>query len=91
MVIMGRLSTKFKGERSNITNKIKCAPKAEPTKLWLAKVDYERMQEMSDPVLSLNRAMVLITSPITDTCTLRMVNHRIFIMYDDYLKIGKQL
>jgi len=30
--------------------------KAEPIKLWLAKVGYERMQEMADPVLSLDRA-----------------------------------
>jgi DNA-damage-inducible protein D len=32
------------------------SPKAEPIKLWLAKVGYGRMQEMSDPALSLNRA-----------------------------------
>ncbi len=32
------------------------SPKAEPIKLWLAKVGYERMQEMTDPALSLNRA-----------------------------------
>ena len=32
------------------------SPKAEPIKLWLAKVGYERMQEMSAPALSLNRA-----------------------------------
>ena len=32
------------------------SPKAEPIKLWLAKVGYERMQEMSDPALSLDRA-----------------------------------
>ncbi len=32
------------------------SPKAEPIKLWLAKVGYERMQEIADPVLSLNRA-----------------------------------
>jgi hypothetical protein len=32
------------------------SPKAEPIKLWLAKVGYERMQEMSDPGLSLDRA-----------------------------------
>ena len=32
------------------------SPKAEPIKLWLAKVGYERMQEMSDPSLSLDRA-----------------------------------
>ena len=32
------------------------SPKAEPIKLWLAKVGYERMQEMSDPSKSLDRA-----------------------------------
>ena len=32
------------------------SPKAEPIKLWLAKVGFERMQEMADPALSLNRA-----------------------------------
>jgi DNA-damage-inducible protein D len=32
------------------------SPKAEPIKLWLAKVGYERMQEMTDPSLSLDRA-----------------------------------
>lgn len=32
------------------------SPKAEPIKLWLAKVGYERMQEMADPAMSLNRA-----------------------------------
>jgi DNA-damage-inducible protein D len=32
------------------------SPKAEPVKLWLAKVGYERMQEMTDPALSLDRA-----------------------------------
>ena len=32
------------------------SPKAEPIKLWLAKVGYERIQDMSDPALSLNRA-----------------------------------
>ena len=32
------------------------SPKAEPIKLWLAKVGYERMQEMADPALSLDRA-----------------------------------
>jgi len=30
--------------------------KAEPIKLWLAKVGYERMQEMSDPERALNRS-----------------------------------
>ena len=32
------------------------SPRAEPIKLWLAKVGYERMQEMADPSLSLDRA-----------------------------------
>ena len=32
------------------------SPKAEPIKLWLAKVGYERIQDMSDPGRSLDRA-----------------------------------
>jgi hypothetical protein len=32
------------------------SPKAEPIKLWLAKVGYERMQEMADPARSIDRA-----------------------------------
>ena len=32
------------------------SPKAEPIKLWLARVGYERMQDMADPVRSLDRA-----------------------------------
>lgn len=32
------------------------SPKAEPFKLWLAKVGYERIQEISDPEQSLDRA-----------------------------------
>ena len=32
------------------------SPKAEPIKLWLAKVGYERIQDMSDPSRSLDRA-----------------------------------
>jgi hypothetical protein len=31
------------------------SPKAEPVKLWLAKVGYERMQEMADPSRSMDR------------------------------------
>ena len=30
--------------------------KVEPIKLWLAKVGYERMQEMTDPEIALNRS-----------------------------------
>ncbi len=32
------------------------SPKAEPFKQWLAKVGYERLQEMNDPEISLDRA-----------------------------------
>ncbi len=32
------------------------SPKAEPFKLWLARVGYERMQEIADPEQSLDRA-----------------------------------
>jgi len=32
------------------------SPKAEPIKLWLAKTGYERIQDMSDPARSLDRA-----------------------------------
>ncbi len=32
------------------------SPKAEPIKLWLARVGYERMQDMADPAKSLDRA-----------------------------------
>ena len=33
------------------------SPKAEPLKLWLAKVGYERIEETEDPELSIDRAM----------------------------------
>ena len=33
------------------------SPKAEPFKQWLAKVGYERMQEIQDPAMSLDRAI----------------------------------
>jgi len=32
------------------------SPKAEPIKMWLAKVGHERIQEMSDPEIALNRS-----------------------------------
>ena len=32
------------------------SPKAEPIKLWLAKVGYERIQEINDPEKALNRS-----------------------------------
>src|SRR3989338_7223792 len=33
------------------------SPKAEPFKLWLAKVGYERLEETADPELAMERAM----------------------------------
>lgn len=33
------------------------SPKAEPFKLWLAKVGYERIEEIEDPELGIDRAM----------------------------------
>jgi len=33
------------------------SPKAEPFKLWLARVGYERIEEISDPELSINRGL----------------------------------
>src|SRR3989337_2868152 len=33
------------------------SPKAEPFKLWLAQVGYERIEESQDPELSIDRAM----------------------------------
>lgn len=35
------------------------SPKAEPIKLWLAKVGYERIKEIADPELALNRSREL--------------------------------
>jgi hypothetical protein len=33
------------------------SPKAEPFKLWLARVGYERLEETADPELAINRAL----------------------------------
>ncbi len=33
------------------------SPKAEPFKLWLAKVGYDRLEETADPELAINRAL----------------------------------
>jgi hypothetical protein len=35
------------------------SPKAEPIKLWLARVGYERIKEMADPEIALNRSREL--------------------------------
>ena len=44
------------GRNSFASGAIRAHPKAEPIKLWLAKVGYERMQELADPARSLDRA-----------------------------------
>ena len=36
------------------------SPKAEPIKLWLAKVGYERLQDMADPARSHDRASFIV-------------------------------
>ena len=40
------------------------SPKAEPFKEWLAKVGYERLQEMSDPAQGLDRAFASSADPL---------------------------
>ena len=65
------------------------SPKAEPIKLWLAKVGYERMQEMADPARSLEPVQSLFKSNTkkasTTICKLVLIflsqffhNHRHF-------------
>jgi len=54
----GKLRKTLCGNVENVLRLIQSipSPKAEPFKLWLAKVGYERMQEMADPELALNRS-----------------------------------
>lgn len=53
------------------------SPKAEPIKLWLAKVGYERIQEMADPEIALNRSrelwqnMGVQGSGLSNVCSVR--------------------
>ena len=67
----GQIATPLSIETPGGTQKLNCAntegifriiqsipsPKAEPFKLWLAKVGYERIEETEDPELAINRAM----------------------------------
>jgi hypothetical protein len=50
------------------------SPKAEPIKLWLAKVGYERMQELADPALSLERARETWQRDLRDGAQLNLRN-----------------
>lgn len=49
------------------------SPKAEPIKLWLAKVGYERMQEMADPSQALEHCMERVALRTRVLTTLREV------------------
>jgi hypothetical protein len=50
------------------------SPKAEPFKRWLAKVGYERMQEMADPARSLDRARENWQKPRRSTWCFQLMN-----------------
>ena len=54
----GKKRKTIAGNAQDILRLVQSIPssKAEPFKLWLAKVGYERMQEIADPAQSLDRA-----------------------------------
>lgn len=58
MLTNGKLRKTLGGTVQDILRLIQAipSPKAEPFKQWLAKVGYERIQDMSDPARSLDRA-----------------------------------
>ena len=58
MLINGKKRKTLAGKVKDIFRIIQSipSPKAEPFKQWLAKVGYERMQEIQDPEMSLDRA-----------------------------------
>ncbi|WP_296510194.1 hypothetical protein [Rhodoferax sp.] len=51
------------------------SPKAEPIKLWPAKVGYERMQEMADPALTFKPASNWRTKPANPWCRATTICH----------------
>lgn len=55
---LGKLRKVIAGDTENILRIVQSIPskKAEPFKIWLSKVGTERLQDMSDPERSLNRA-----------------------------------
>jgi len=57
--IDGKLRSTDVGDTQTVLRLIQSipSPKAEPFKLWLAKVGYERIEETADPELAFNRAM----------------------------------
>jgi hypothetical protein len=54
------------------------SPKAEPLKQWLAKVGYERIQDMGDLARSLNRARILPV--ISTSATRRNLIERLYLL-----------
>lgn len=58
MVVNGKKRKTLAGNAKDIFRLIQSipSPKAEPFKQWLAKVGYERMQEIADPSQSIDRA-----------------------------------
>jgi DNA-damage-inducible protein D len=58
MLTNGKLRSTLGGTVQDILRLIQSipSPKAEPFKIWLAKVGYERMQEISDPSQGIDRA-----------------------------------
>ena len=45
------------------------SPKAEPFKLWLARVGYERLEETADPEITINRALETYLASILAVCS----------------------
>ena len=56
------------------------SPKAEPFKRWLAKVGYERMQEIEDPELATKRTRMLYQLEVVPNMLAAVV------MSEDFLK-----
>ena len=50
------------------------SPKAEPFKIWLAKVGYERIEEIEDPELAFDRAM---KTYLKKGCSTEWLNQRL--------------
>lgn len=57
------------------------SPKAEPIKIWLAKVGYERIQDMADPARSLDRAREYWQQHGFQQCRIRWVKEGIELAF----------
>lgn len=55
------------------------SPKAEPFKLWLARVGYERVEETEDPEKGIQRALAIyLKKGYSDYCLLQSTNYFLF-------------